>query len=300
MENLNTLPNKNHNILITGISGFLGQYLLNSFSSANIIGVYFKNRVAVKNGIAVKLDLSVAESVSSIFSNYKIDYVIHAAASTDLDFCEENEDSSLLLNYIITKNIIDNCFRHGTKLIYLSTDAVFSGDKVSYNENDVPDPISVYGRHKYLSEKAISSTLSNYMICRLSKLFGSGYGNILGKIVDEIKKNGDIILYNDIYRNPISGLAASYIISKLMKNGHGVYHIGGPQKISWLEFGKYVFGCLGISPGVIKEVSFHNRSRDKVRPRKLFLINNRLIEFGLSMPSLENQIVDTIKFHKLI
>ena len=87
--------------------------------------MYHRKKVDLPQGIAVKLDLTNQESVSNVFKNNKIEYVVHAAAVTDLDFCEKNEAESLLTNYIATKNIIDNCLRYNAKLIYLSTDAVF-------------------------------------------------------------------------------------------------------------------------------------------------------------------------------
>lgn len=300
MEILNTQPNTPCNILITGISGFLGQFLLNSFSSENIIGVYFKNKVTIQNGVSIKIDLTDDESVSGIFNNYKIDYVIHAAALTDLDLCEADEETSMLSNLIITKNIIANCLKYDSKLIYISTDAVFSGAKVTYDESDVPDPISVYGMHKHLSEKTIVSTLSNYIICRFSKLFGDGYGNVFSYIMDGIKNNSEIALYSDIFRNPLSGLAASSIIFKLMKNGQGVYHIGGAEQISWQKFGEYVCDCFGLPHSNIKVVANPINSISAIRPRKLFLQSNRLSEHGIFVPSLKDQIMDIFNFHKLI
>lgn len=299
MEAPNIQPN-NEKILITGISGFLGQYLLSSFSGKYIIGVYHRKRVEVPQGIAVRLDLTNPVSVSNVFKHNKIKCVIHAAATTDLDFCEENEEASRLTNYVATENLIDNCLRYNSKLIYLSTDAVFSGEKETYDEKETPDPISVYGKHKYLSEQAISSLLSNYMICRLSKLIGGGFGNILSSILDGIKTNCDLILYNDIYRTPISGLVASEIILKLFKLGQGTYHISGPQKISWFEFGNIVANSIGLMQNKIYGVSIKNSSRNKIRPRKLYLQSNRLNEFGIQVPSLREQVVDLINYHRMI
>ena len=262
--------------------------------------MYHRKKVDLPQGIAVKLDLTNQESVSNVFKNNKIEYVVHAAAVTDLDFCEKNEAESLLTNYIATKNIIDNCLRYNAKLIYLSTDAVFSGEKETYSEKDTPDPISVYGKHKHQSEQAILSSLPNFMICRLSKLIGIGYGNILSIIWDRISTSRDLTLYNDIYRTPMSGLAASEIIYNLFKTGHGVYHISGPQKLSWFEFGKTVADSIGAVSTNIYGVSKKNGSTSKIRPRKLYLQSNRLNECGIQVPSLKDQVVELIKYHKVI
>ena len=301
MVNQNILHSTHCNILVTGISGFLGQYLLPLLIDRHIIGVYNTHKIEVPNGIAIGADLTDSRNVSNIFQSYRINHVIHAAALTGLGLNAVNEYQSQRVNYGITSNIVDNCLKYNSKLIYLSTDVVFSGRKEFYNENDIPDPINIYGKQKFQAEQKILKNLSNYAICRLSKVFGNGTGSIMNIIINNIKNDQETILYNNVFRTPISGLIAAELIVSLIEKGNGVFHLAGPKRLSWFEFGKYVYKFLGLDQTMIKDVEYSPKDNNgSFMPMDLNMQSARLEEFNNSIPPLKDQIMTIINYHNFI
>lgn len=117
------------------------------------------------------LDIVKIDSCYEVLSQIQPDFVIHAAAYTDIDGCERNPDRAFSINSIGTENIAKVVNQLKSKLIYISTDLVFGGDKgSSYNEDDIPDPINVYGQSKYEGELMVQENLEEYYIVRTSTI----------------------------------------------------------------------------------------------------------------------------------
>lgn len=279
----------------------MGQYLLPVFSDQFVIGIYNNHKVQVNKGVSLKADLTNPDNVKHIFQNYRVDFVIHAAALTELDICTINKEQSLRVNYNITENIVANCLKYDSKLIYISTDAVFSGKNNIYFEYDTPDPTSVYGEHKYLSESIILKRLSDYAILRLSKVFGYSVSNILNIIVENIRNNRESFLFNNVFRKPISGLVAAKLIYALLEKGKGIYHLAGPQRLSWYEFGQLIYNCMEEDDSKNIGVPYSPQSIEErlTRPLNLNLDSTRIGKYNESIMSINAQIRAIIKFHNM-
>ena len=142
-------------ILITGISGFIGNYL-HEYRPRNIqvTGTYFNNKTELPGIDLVQLDLAqVDEFISQNEQNF--DAVIHCAAEASLAECEKYPEKAFLLNSYATEKLAQWSEEQKGKFIFLSTDIVFDGEKGDYTEKDIPLPINIYGKSKFKAEKRI-------------------------------------------------------------------------------------------------------------------------------------------------
>lgn len=160
-------------VLITGSTGFLGQYFLKAFEEQELIPLSHKD-----------VNLEKKETIDRIIS-LDPDLIIHPAAIRSPDICEEEPKRAWMVNALGTKHIAIACGILDTPLIYISTDYVFSGEKEEpYTEFDEPNPINVYGRTKLEGEKFVKEFCKKHFIIRTSYVFGE-YGNNAFHIVNK-------------------------------------------------------------------------------------------------------------------
>ena len=171
-------------ILVTGHTGFKGgwltQVLLNC--GAKVSGIALKPDTIPNLFTALQLknkvnnyfvDIRNFKKIKEVIKKEKPDYIIHAAAYTQVDKAEENIELCREINSYGTKNIAAVAKEYDIKLIYISTDFVFDGKKNKpYTEDDKPNPTSVYGLTKYEGEKYVQKFCEKYYIIRVSWLFG--------------------------------------------------------------------------------------------------------------------------------
>ena len=208
-------------VLIDGSSGMLGTDIL------PILRKHFEIYAPSRN----EMDIVDETAIDRIFSSNRFDWVIHLAASTDLDWCEDNPDEALRINAYGTKNMAEHCARYGVKMIYISTSGVFSGrHKKPYNENDIPEPANVYGKSKYLGEQFVRQILpeQNFLILRVGWLFGGGKNDkkFVGKMFNLIRERPKVYAVRDIFGSPNYSVDIGRTIVELIDSGaYGTFHI---------------------------------------------------------------------------
>ena len=139
--------------MIVGGSGFIGSYFVKSFSKNDndVKYSFLKNKPPYSNGF--KLDITNRENIKEFFQKNKPDLIIFSSSLTSVDLCETNPGLAQMINVQGIQNIIDSCKFLNSKIIYISTSAVFNGSKSSYCETDKPNPTSVYGTTKLEGER---------------------------------------------------------------------------------------------------------------------------------------------------
>lgn len=201
-------------ILIMGGEGVLGSY----FDSGTRMG-------------REELDVTDFDAVMKVCADRKPKVIVHCAALTDLSFCEQNPDKAYLTNAAGTYHVALGARSAGAKLVYVSTSDVFDGTKNGpYTETDVPNPTTVYGRSKHLGELAVKSLLDDYIIMRVSWVFGGGPGRdtkFVGKMLAQ-RDAPEIRAVTDKKASPSWGKDIAEAIKKLIEeDSRGIYHVGG-------------------------------------------------------------------------
>ena len=267
-------------IFITGIKGQLGSTLDKYLSSYfNVLN----NQEALKN-----IDISDKSELKYIFKELSPDYIINCAALTNVDFCEQNKSNSYEVNVNGIKNII-SCTTNDTKIIHISTDYVFSGNRNIYNESDIPNPLSYYGKNKLESENILRSSNRNYLIIRPSVIFGNTGNNFYVWVRDSLKNNKDISVVTDQISNPTWSWSLSEAIYKsILSNITGLFHYAGEEIISRYDFAVKIAKVHGFNTDRIIPIKTSDLNQQAKRPLYSALDNSKIKKIiDVEHPSLD-------------
>src|SRR5580658_4474634 len=144
-------------ILITGASGLLGASLVARAQEQgrDVVGLYHRHPVNLPGALLLAADLTEESEVHRIFENWKPESVIHCAAATDVDWCQEHPEAAHRINVTVSARISEITSRMKTRLLYISTDSVFDGARGHYAEADHPAPLNVYAQTKLQGEQMV-------------------------------------------------------------------------------------------------------------------------------------------------
>lgn len=276
---------KLHKYIITGATGKIGTELLKTLKSNNFMVI---TRSPEKLGKSVRkyvADLS-RDRIKDRLEEY--DIVIHLAAETHINKCEEDrargrQSSAWINNVIATQNLSEYCSLNHKKLIMLSTESVFGGNKSIYSENDKPDPISWYGITKLKSEEVVKKNVRDYVILRTVMAYGgeSGKKDLPRFIMEKLKNREKVKLSTDqrIAFTYVGDIVKALLLSS-STNIRGVYHFCGPTVLTPFELGnlivrKFKFDEKLIIPVTAKELFGLKGTR--LRLRNAVLTNKKFI-----------------------
>jgi len=229
-------------ILVTGANGQLGkclQFYEDKFPHLNMIFLDSK-----------ALDITNFESCQKVFDQYKPNFCINTAAYTAVDLAETETNLADLVNYKGAENLAKACKLNDTILIHVSTDYVFDGTQsFAYKENDLTNPISVYGNTKLLGEKAIINHWHKHLIVRTSWVYSDVGKNFYLSMLNLAKTRTELNIVCDQIGSPTNAyeLAKAFyaIMEKVSKNqnfnDYGVFHYTQKGSCSWYEFAKEIF-----------------------------------------------------------
>ena len=277
-------------VLITGINGYISQYLLRyKPSNITVSGTYHSTPNTAHSDL-IQIPLELGQSIFNQLDTIDADVVIHTAAYSNLALCENNPDLAYRINGKATEELADWCKQTNTHLVYLSTDIVFDGDSAPYSETDTPKSINVYGKSKYQGECAVKIVERNTII-RLALVLGQGIGvnkNFVDWIIDRIKTKQNVPLFFDEIRTPVcAGDVAKAIWNIVEQKTSGVLHICSSQSIDRYTLGDKICNYYDSS---FKNIQKKSLKDQKVkRPRDVSLLNNKL-EFKI--PSILTHIGD--------
>lgn len=167
------IPKRKKTILIFGISSFLGSNLAEFLKKDfRIVGTFNKTPVHIPGILTVPCDVLQKDEVQLVLFAFKPDIAIYAAGMSSLVDCALREDMADALNTSGLFNVVDFCARYKTQVCYISSGFVFSGEKKSYLEMDIPDPNTSYGKTQASAEFYVQKTSLNYVLFRCCKLYG--------------------------------------------------------------------------------------------------------------------------------
>jgi dTDP-4-dehydrorhamnose reductase len=210
----------------------------------------------------------------------------------DPDVCEREPARAQACNADAPARLARVCRARGVRLVALSTDLVFAGDRPSYGEDDRPAPILAYGRTKLAGEAAVLAEDPRAAILRLPLVHGRGHGmraTATESVAWALAAGRSLRLFTDQVRTPLDAESVADAIARVLAAGHaGVFHLGGPERLSRHELGARVAAALGLDARLITaarqgdlplaarpaDVSLDNRRAREVlgwRPRPLDL-----------------------------
>jgi len=261
-------------MLITGVSGLLGNNLAYYFmDSYKILGLYNSHPVTIEGLKTAKCNLLYLDSIKKVISEYKPNILIHCAALTNVDKCEEDRNAAKKMNVIATKNIIRGMNNGDAYLIYISTDSVYDGVRGNYSENDKINPQNYYGLSKYKGELETSKH-ENSLILR-TNIFGWNIQNKRGLaewILEKLKAGHRINGFKDVFFSPIYTMELARVIDiSIKKNVTGVFNCGSVDSCSKYEFACKIADRFSLNKTLITPTSIGEHNFEAKRGRNLTL-----------------------------
>lgn len=215
--------------MIIGAGGMLGTDLCKVFPDA--ISLTHKD-----------LDITNRKLVIDTIRGNNPDVVINAAAYTNVDKAEDEQDLAFAVNGYASGYIAEGCTLVGAKLIHYSTDYVFDGTKQEYIESDKTNPINAYGRSKLLGEQEITKYTDNYIIIRTSWLFGKHGKNFVDTMLKLSPQMETIKVVSDQFGKPTYTADLAHKTIEIINMEPGIYHITNDGTCSWYEFASASIG----------------------------------------------------------
>jgi len=232
-------------VLITGSNGLLGQKLSDLYSITPEVEFLATgtgpNRHPMGDRLPyATLDITNADAVMHLFQTFQPNAVIHTAAMTNVDQCEQEKEACWKLNVTALEGIIAACNMVNAQLIHLSTDFIFDGTAGPYKENDLAHPISYYGESKLAGEKLIEEKALRWAIARTILVYGivndMSRSNIVLWAKGALESGKEINVVTDQFRSPT--LAEDLAMGCRLieeKEAQGIYHISGKEFMSVYE-----------------------------------------------------------------
>lgn len=279
-------------ILATGLSGLVGSRVKEVLEDT----VEFTD-LSLTTGV----DITDIDSVAGIVRDSEAKIILHMAAKTDVDGCEEDkisgeEGAAWLVNVVGTENIVDSAQKTGKKVIYISTDFVFDGTKESYSEEDEPNPVNWYGYTKYEGEQLVSRLGDSGAIVRIAYPYRAEYTpkkDFLRRILEKLRNGEQLQGVTDHIFTPtfIDDIAQALLVL-FQKDITGIYHVVGSQSLSvYAAIARIadIFGFENDIQAVTREKYFRQKA---FRPSKLALKNDRIGKLGVKMKTFEEGLLE--------
>lgn len=276
-------------VLLTGGAGFLGSACRELLTQRPEIQV-----TLLRSGYGPTLSegsVSYVEAPPSLstedlaraLSSLTITRIIHVGGLSSPEICEREPERAYHSNIRFTEMLAEYSAGVGAHLTTVSTDLVFDGIKAPENgltERHDPSPLSVYSRSKLSAEKATLRTTSNAVI-RISLLYGHTSSHslgVLGWMEKAFKEGTPLPLFSDEYRTPVHVTDAAHAVLALSERSlSGIWHCGGPARLSRVEFGTLVAKALGYNAALIRPTSRLSVTNGPARPEDVSLNSEKLL-----------------------
>lgn len=276
-------------ILGTGLTGLIGSRIVELLN-----GTYefeFSNT-----------DITDKEAINGKINNSNASVVLHLAAKTDVDGCEKDRvlgvaGDAWKVNVEGTRNIAEACEKSNKKLIYISTDFVFDGEKESeYSEEDKPNPVNWYAITKYEGEKIAQNSNLNWIIARLAYPYRANFQrkDFVRNLIHFFKNKEPLNMVTDHIMTPTFIDDIAFALDKLLKNNSkGIFHIVGNSFVSPYEAAVKIAEAFNFDRTLIKTITRQNFFKDRApRPFRLAIKNDKIQKQGIKMKTFEEGLIE--------
>ena len=263
-------------ILVTGASGQLGAYLLQELRrrGADAVAWSGSRSGSLLNFPLRPVDIGDRDALVQAYREAHPAIVIHAAAISRIDDCYREPTMARRVNVEGTAVLAELCQQAGSRLVYVSTDLVFDGERGGYRESDRPSPLSVYGRTKHEGEQPVLTT-DRSAVVRSSLLFGpalSGRASFFDLQLRSLRCGTPLALFEDEWRTPSSLLATARTLLAIAASDFcGLIHVGGPERLSRWDMGQRLATFLGEDASAFAKLKQADLPLPEPRPRDVSL-----------------------------
>ena len=290
-------------ILVTGASGLLGINLALETAriglphqpaagqgTHTVYGVVNRHTLRTDAFRVIRADLLAPGVLEKVLEETRPDWVIHCAALALVDACENEPDLARQLNIEVPRKLAALVARGGARLLHISTDAVFDGKRGDYSEEDLPNPLSVYGATKLAGERAVVEANPEALIARVN-MYGwslSGERSLAEWFFYNLRAGNRVKGFTDVYFCPLLVNDLAGILLKMLSLGlNGLYHAVSSECITKYDFGVALAQQFGLDENLIAPCSVAEGGLKAIRSPRLTLKSDKLAGvLGAPLPSL--------------
>ncbi len=239
-----------------------------------------------------ELDILDAAAPNAALEDFKPAVVFHTAAFTKVNECERDPARAREVNAVGTGNIVRAAASVGSAVVYFSTDYVFPGKpEGEYGEDDEPAPMNVYGKTK-LEGEGIIAAYDKGIIIRTAQVFASQGRNFAHAVIANYKEHGIVKVVDDEYATPTYAPHLASAVAALLPIADAkLYHVRGPEELTYYDFAARIFAQAGLPLESLKRVSSRELNLPAPRPQRAVLGMSRYLAHGLPpLPPLDDAI----------
>ena len=284
-------------ILIVGSNGLLGQRSVPIFRDwGEVVGAAIEPASVFGDALEYHwLDITDAEAVRRLLGEIGPDVVLNAAAYTQVDRAEDEQELCYRVNVIGPGNLAQACREVGALLVHISTDYVFDGTKGNYSEDDPPNPLSFYGRSKLEGEVAVRESGCRYLIARTAVLFGAGKRiaqNFPLWVIRSLRNGETIRVVDDQIGNPTLADDLAEAIRRLLdQQAEGLFHVAGSEPISRYDFAVKIAEIFDLDRDRIVRIKTRDFPQRARRPLDASLDVSRIErEYGVRLSDVHTSL----------
>lgn len=281
-------------LLVTGASGFLGWNICRFAQKEwEISGTVFSHPLKIPDVNVAKVDLTDLKELKNVFSEIRPDAVIHTAAASSPNYCQEHPEVSRKINVEASVNIAGLCSDYRIPCVFTSTDLVFDGLHAPYIEEDPPTPVNIYADQKVAAEEGVLKTYPLTAVCRMPLMFGvpsPAYRNFTQEMISALREDRELKLFVDEFRTPIGGETAVEGVLLALKKVNGLIHLGGLERISRYNFGLLMMDVLGIREAQLLRCSYEDIPMPAPRSPDVSLESSKAIALGFNPLPLREEL----------
>lgn len=260
--------------LVIGATGLLGKALMREYPAGAAVGVG-----------STDVEIRDAAQVRALIESTRPAWIILAAAYTDVDGCETNSTLAFDVNCQGAVNVARAAKDAGSRLLFLSTDYVFDGEKITpYEIADVRNPRSVYGKSKAEAEIQIAAVMPDCCIVRTSWLYGMGGRCFPDTILKLAATRAEIDVVDDQRGSPTYSRDLAHAVVQLCERGaEGIVHVTNAGDCTWFEFAREIVRGSGLST-TVRPTTSDKFVRPAPRPKYSVLSPASLNQYAIEMP----------------
>ena len=282
-------------LLITGASGFLGWNLCKAASrNWDVVGTMFNHQLEIPKCTIIRVDLVNYKAIKDLLYSTKPQAIIHAAAQSDPNYCQNYRAESQRINIDAAVNLAGLCTDLNIPYVFVSSDLVFDGLNPPYREDSPVSPVSFYGEQKAMAESKILDRCPLSIVARLPLMFGYPGPvafSFLQPMIENMQNGKKLTLFTDEFRTPTSGHSAAIgLLQVIDYTYHDIIHLGGVERVSRYEFGRMVAEEFGLPTGNIVACKRSDFSMSAPRPPDVSLDSSKAIEFGFEPLPLQEEL----------
>jgi dTDP-4-dehydrorhamnose reductase len=282
-------------ILVTGADGQLGQELFRNFKNDNFDVIPLNK---------MQMDITNYAEVNRITKHHKPDWIVNCAAYTNVDLAEQNVDKSNEVNTVGPGILAQASADTETKLLHISTDAVFSSQEpIFFEANSKPNPVNQYGRSKDGGEKILLKNYSkNSWIIRTAWLYGEFGGKFVSNVLGAIKRNSPLQIVDDQFGQPTNAKDLAVHIKRFILEPPvaNVYHFVDHGFTSRYDFANEICKFLNISGTKISRTTTSINSNTAIRPKySLLSLGNKSVAFDTEFVPWQKSLHQFLKTQEL-